>query len=192
MFWTSAPNTVDAVDLEENLSSRKLCGRGVVAAAFALGAALVFTPVALADPSDPSVPGPVQVDMVPMGDNVTPAAVAACAAFAEALDGTSIYYGDFADSFEGSTYADPAVGSSNAVGRTALRQGAGVALEAANTPGLQPEIASPMRSWSMSATAMLVKMGLRIPGDSLNNTANDMNNKANEVQVACAAAGTHA
>ncbi|MDT5323429.1 MAG: hypothetical protein QOF25_581, partial [Mycobacterium sp.] len=46
--------------------------------------------------------------------------------------------------------------------------------------------------WSLGATALLVKMGLRIPGDSLNNTANGMNNNANAVQEACAAAGTHA
>jgi hypothetical protein len=57
---------------------------------------------------------------------------------------------------------------------------------------LQPEIASPMRSWSLGATALLVKMGLRIPGDSLNNTATSMNNNAEQVQEACAAAGTHA
>jgi hypothetical protein len=35
-------------------------------------------------------------------------------------------------------------------------------------------------------------MGLRIPGDSLNNTATQMNAQAGQVQQACAAAGTHA
>ena len=35
-------------------------------------------------------------------------------------------------------------------------------------------------------------MGLRIPGDSLNSTATEMNNQAEKVQEACAAAGTHA
>ena len=45
-------------------------------------------------------------------------------------------------------------------------------MTAANTPGLQPEIADPMRTWSVDATKLLVKMGLRIPGDSLNTTAN--------------------
>jgi len=49
-----------------------------------------------------------------------------------------------------------------------------------------------MRSWSMGATALLVKMGLRIPGESLNTTADGMNNHAAAVQEACAAAGTHA
>jgi hypothetical protein len=65
-------------------------------------------------------------------------------------------------------------------------------MDASNVPGLQPEIAGPMRSWSLGATALLVKMGLRIPGDSLNNTATSMNNNAEQVQEACATAGTHA
>ena len=44
----------------------------------------------------------------------------------------------------------------------------------------------------MSATALLVKMGVRMSGDSLNTTATNMNNDATEVQESCAAAGTHA
>ena len=73
-----------------------------------------------------------------------------------------------------------------------MRESAGVAMSAANTPGLSPDIAEPMRSWSLGATAMWAKMGLRIPGDGLNNTANGMNDNATRVQEACAAAGTHA
>ena len=65
-------------------------------------------------------------------------------------------------------------------------------MDAANTPGLQPDISDPMRVWSLGATKLLVKMGLRIPGDSLNSTATEMNNQAEKVQMACAAAGTHA
>jgi hypothetical protein len=49
-----------------------------------------------------------------------------------------------------------------------------------------------MRSWSLGATALLVKMGLRIPGESLNTTADGMNQNAENVQMACATAGTHA
>ncbi|WP_319456589.1 MULTISPECIES: hypothetical protein [unclassified Mycobacterium] len=177
------------------MRSPQLRGRALGASVIALGMALAFTPLALADPVEPAPgpgPSPIVVEAAPMGDDATPAAVTACGAFAQALDGTSLYFGDFADSLEGSNYSDPAVESSNSVGRTALRQGAGVALEAANTPGLQPEIASPMRSWSMGATAMLIKMGLRIPGESLNTTAEGMNNSATEAQMACATAGTHA
>ena len=64
-------------------------------------------------------------------------AVAACAQFAQVLDGSATYYGEFADSFEGSDYADPAVDSSNSVGRTALREAAGIAMNTSNTPGLR-------------------------------------------------------
>lgn len=180
--------------MEEPLRSPQ---RALAASVTAMGMALAFTPLALADPVEPApapVPGPAPllVEAAPIGDGATPAAVSACASFANALDGTSYYFGDFADSLEGSNYADPAVDSSNAVGRTALRQGAGVVLEASNTPGLQPDIADPMRAWSLGATAMLVKMGLRIPGESLNTTATGMNENAEKVQMACAAAGTHA
>ena len=65
-------------------------------------------------------------------------------------------------------------------------------MQTAGTPGLDPSIADPMRMWSLGASKLLVKMGLRIPGDSLNSTANEMNNQAELVQQACAAAGTHA
>ncbi len=172
----------------------KSCERTLVASAIALGIGLTVTPTALADDiaTDPSSPGPVAVTPADPSDNVTDAAATACGTFAQVLDGSSNYYGDFADSIEGSDYSDPAVDSSNAVGRTALRQSAAVAMDAANTPGLQPEIADPMRIWSLGATKLLVKMGLRIPGEYLNSTATEMNNQAERVQEACAAAGTHA
>jgi hypothetical protein len=169
--------------------------RTMAASIIIFGIGLSCIPVASADGDDQGVtdPGsPVQVAAAPTSDDVNPAAVAACSQFADTLDGTSEYYGEFADAFEGSDYADPAVNSSNATGRTALREGAAAAMDAANTPGLQPEVGDPMRSWSLDATKLLVKMGLRIPGDSLNNTANEMNNDATTVQEACAAAGTHA
>lgn len=160
----------------------------------ALSIGLAAAPVVFADDlvADPSMPGPVQVAAGPTADNADSAALAACAQFAQVLDGSSAYYGDFADAFEGSSYSDPAVSSSNVVGRTALREGASLAMSAANTPGLQPDIANPMRTWSLGATKLLVKMGLRIPGDSLNSTATEMNNQATNAQMACAAAGTHA
>ena len=174
-------------------SSRARFGRLTVSlATIVLGIASPATSFADDVIIDPASPGPVQVATVPTADGADPAAVTACASFAEALDGTSVYYGDFADAIEGSDYADPAVGDSNVVGRTALRQAAAVAMTAAGTPGLQPEIADPMRTWSVDATKLLVKMGLRIPGDSLNTTANEMNDDATKAQEACATAGTHA
>ena len=65
-------------------------------------------------------------------------------------------------------------------------------MQAAQTPGLDPTIADPMRIWSLGATKLLLKMGLRISGESLNSTATEMNNQAEKAQLACAAAGTHA
>jgi len=159
-----------------------------------MGVGLAFVPAAFADDAvvDGAAPDPVQVAPGPTSETADPAALAACAQFAQVLDGSSSYYGDFADSFEGSNYADPAVGSSNEVGRTALRESAGLAMDAANTPGLQPDIADPMRVWSLGAAKLLVRMGLRLPGDGLNSTATEMNTQAEKVQEACAAAGTHA
>jgi hypothetical protein len=160
----------------------------------AFGIGMTVVPAASADDItvDGSASAPVQVAAGPTSDNADPAALQACGQFAEALDGSSTYYGDFADSFEGSSYDDPSVSSSNSVGRTALRQSAATAMTAAQTPGLDPSIADPMRIWSLGATKLLVKMGLRIPGDSLNGTATEMNNQAELVQQACANAGTHA
>ena len=168
--------------------------RSVAASLLALGIGLTVAPAALADDFgvDGQGAGPVQVAAGPTSDSADPAALVACDAFAQVLDTSSSYYGDFADSFEGSDYSDPAVGSSNEVGRTALRQSAGVAMQAAQTPGLDPAIANPMRIWSLGASKLLVKMGLRIPGESLNSTATEMNNQAEQVQQACANAGTHA
>jgi hypothetical protein len=182
--------------LEDTLKSTYVCGHTIAASLVTFGIGVGLAASASADDltSDPSMPDPVQVQVAPAetSDNADPAAVTACDQFAQVLDGASTYYGDFADSFEGSDYNDPAVNDSNAVGRTALRQAAGVAMDASNTPGLSPDIADPMRTWSLGATKLLVKMGLRIPGDSLNSTATEMNNQATSVQEACAAAGTHA
>jgi hypothetical protein len=179
---------------EDILTSFHTCLRASAASMIALGIGFAVLPTAWADDEavDPGSPGPIQVAVAPQSDDATAPAVAACQTFGQVLDGASNYYGSFADSFEGSDYSDPAVQSSNEVGRTALRQAAGTAMDASNVPGLQPEIAGPMRSWSLGATALLVKMGLRIPGDSLNNTATSMNNNAEQVQEACATAGTHA
>ena len=162
-----------------------------VAALALLGFAVGFAPATWADDQDVA-PEPVKIAGVDVSDDADPAAAQACGAFAQVLDGSSYYFGEFADSFEGSTYGDPAVESSGQVGRQAMRESAGTAMNAASTPGLSPDIAAPMRSWSLGATAMWAKMGLRVPGESLNTTANGMNDNATRVQEACAAAGTHA
>jgi hypothetical protein len=154
---------------------------------------MAFLPTAFADEGDAPDPGsPIQEAAAPESDNAQPAAVTACGAFAQALDSAQQYYGDFADSFEGSDYADPAVQSSNEVGRAGLRQAAQVATDAANTPDLDPSIGDPMRAWSGDATRLLVKMAVHIPGTSLDTSVAEMNTDATNAQHACAAAGTHA
>jgi len=180
-------------DLEDILSSFRACERILVASLIASGIGFGCIATASADDGDDTAQNPaVQVNSVPMSDDAGAPAVAACGAFGQALDGASTYYGEFADAFEGTDYNDPGVQNTNEVGRTALRQAAGVAMDAANTPGLDPQIGDPMRSWSVDATKLLIKMGLRIPGDSLNTTATEMNTDATNAQQACAAAGTHA
>jgi hypothetical protein len=187
-------NPARPTTLEETLRSFHPYERALAASFFALGVGLTVVPTASADNvgTDSSSPGQVVVTPVDPSDNVTDGAATACGTFAQVLDDSSNYYGDFADSFEGSSYTDPAVDSSNAVGRTALRQAAAVAMQSASTPGLDPSIADPMRIWSLGASKLVIEMGLRIPGDSLNSTATQMNAQAGQVQQACAAAGTHA
>jgi hypothetical protein len=186
-------NPARPTTLEETLRPSHVYERALAASFFALGVGLTMVPTASADDSGTdSSPGPVVVSPVDPSDNTTESAATACGTFAQVLDDSSNYYGDFADSFEGSDYTDPAVDSSNAVGRTALRQAAAVAMQSAQTPGLDPSIADPMRIWSLGATKLLLEMGLRIPGGTLNDTATQMNTQAALVQKACAAAGTHA
>jgi hypothetical protein len=162
------------------LKSSHVCERALAASLFALGVGLTVVPAASADDvgTDGSSPGPVVVTPADPSENLTDSAASACGTFAQVLDDSSNYYGDFADSFEGSSYSDPAVDSSNAVGRTALRQGAALAMQTAGTPGLDPSIADPMRVWSLGASKLVIEMGLRIPGESLNSTATQMNTQA--------------
>ncbi len=153
-------------------------------------------PVARAtDPPTVSSPAVGQIQAAaPIADDPSPAAVDACGRFAVVLQGTAVYYDNFAEALE--TYEQPeyaeVIRKSNTLSRTALREGAAEALSASNTPGLVPDIASPMRSWSLDATKLLIKMGLRGTGETLDTTVAEMNNNAYTVQLACAAAGTHA
>jgi hypothetical protein len=45
-----------------------------------------------------------------------------------------------------------------------------------------------MRSWSLSAAKLVLVMGVRGGGDTLNSTATDMNTTAHQAQMACATA----
>src|SRR4051812_19918582 len=152
-------------NLVRNMKPSQQCKRALATTLIAMGAGMGFVPAASADDEavgDVPMPDPVQVAAAPTSDDADPAAVAACSQFAEVLEGSSTYYGDFADSFEGSDYNDAAVTSSNVLGRTALRESAALAMNAANTPGLRPDISQPMRVWSLGATKLLVRMGLHM------------------------------
>ncbi|MCB0926565.1 MAG: hypothetical protein U0R77_01810 [Mycolicibacterium insubricum] len=167
------------------------------------------TPVAASTPgpAQPATPaegdapaaatGAAPVGDAPAGDDgAASPAVTACKGFSAALNYAAQNYEDFAYNTAGNgnsvNYSDPTVVSSNQTGRTALRQAAGTAMDAAGTPGLDPAISSPMRSWSLRATKLVLLMGLHGGGNSLNTTATNMNSDARDVQFACAAAGTHA
>ncbi len=131
---------------------------------------------------------------VPAAEEAGPAATA-CPQFAAALDGAATYYGDFADIIDGSArpdYSDPSVSTTAQSGRTALREAASLAMTSARTPGLAPEVADPMRSWSFGATKLLLKMAVRTSGESMNQTATQMNDDATNAQMACVSAGSRA
>lgn len=120
----------------------------------------------------------------------------ACDLFNKAVGYASINYEDFADFSAGSgnsvNYLDPSVGNANVAGRTALRQSAAAALSASTIPGVPPEVSAPMQSWSLNAAKMVLVMGVRGGGDSLNSTATQLNTDAKNAQMACAAAATRA
>ena len=164
-----------------------------------LAAALPAAPVGWSDPATDTGPGggvtspgtPAAVFGVPAEQ---PMAVSdACTRFGEALNLAARSYDEFAYASAGNgdlvDYADQNVARYNVVGRTALREAAASALRAARTPGLPAEVASPMRSWALHATKLLVIMGLRSGGDSLNAAATELNTDAQEAQMACARHG---
>ncbi|MGA5463580.1 hypothetical protein [Mycobacterium sp. NPDC050041] len=163
--------------------------RTQVLPATVLLAALGLAPVAAAEPDavDPAAPvAAAPLDGQPASD--------ACTQFGAALDHAATYYSDFADAIAGDrwTFRDANVVGTNDDARTALRQSAAAAMKAAGTPGLQPEIANPMRAWSVGATKLLLVMGLHGSGDRMNSAAAELNNRATDTQMACAQAGTQA
>lgn len=149
-------------------------------------------------PTDPASPGPTDpaaIDLpvaapLPPGPDPGDPVADACKQFTEALNVAATTYEEFAYASAGNgnvvNYQDPVVDRANQVGRVGLRVAAGAAMDASRTPGLPPEVADPMRSWSLDATKLMIIMGLRGGGDSLNSSANELNTDANNVQTACA------
>lgn len=181
---------------------RRLALVGAFAMALPL---LAGVPVAPADPTDVSPVEPTEAESVASttsdGDLPVPDAglalvetgapmSEACTRFTGALNLAAVNYEEFAYATAGTgdsvNYRDPNVWQSNVIGRTALREAAREALDASRTPGTAPEIASPMRSWSLGATKLLMIMGLRGGGDALNAAATDLNTDAQNTQMACA------
>ena len=152
--------------------------RGCLSTGLLAACALACAPIGAAEPVEP-----------PEADS--PVATA-CSLFDAAISVAAVNYEDFAYATAGSgdyvNYQDPNVLSTNVVGRTALRQAAAAALSASRTDGLPPEVAGPMRTWSLRATKLVVVMGLHGGGDTLNESVNDLNTDANNAQMACARA----
>src|SRR5271165_3338393 len=195
---------------KEMMRSSHACGRTLAASLIAFGVGLAVVPTASADPNDaaqtdaaqtdaPPPPGPGGgpiTSVAPTGGEGDPATSDACKQFAAAMSYTASHYEDFAyDSAGGGNvvnYDDPNVSWDNSAGRAALREAAGTAMQTSTTPGLPPDIADPMQAWSLQATKLVLVMGLRGGGDTLNSTATEMNTDAHNVQMACARAGVHA
>jgi hypothetical protein len=186
------------------MRSSHVCGRALATSLIAFGMGLAVVPTASADPNDAAqtdtpAPGPgtgPPRSVAQASSDANPEAATACKTFAAALNFASVNYEDFAYSIAGNganvDYANPTVVNNSVASKTALRQSAAAAMEAAGTPGLQPEVANPMRAWSMNATKLLLLVAIHANGDALNSAATDLNNNAREAQMACALAGTHA
>ena len=189
------------------MRSFQVRGQTVAAALVAFGVGMVVSPTAFADPAGPDQPQPpAPVDGTLPDAAGAPGAVPDAAAVPGVTVGpTGATQGtdpgaspllnsgdptkDACDLFNRAVnYADETVTNANIAGRTALKQAAGAALNASGIPGAAPEATAPMRSWSLSAAKMVLVMGVRGGGDTLNSTATDMNQTAHEAQVACAVA----
>jgi hypothetical protein len=177
----------------DTMKSRHLHARVLTSSVMAVAFTLIAVPCAAAEPADPASAAPV-TDAAAAAAGPDDATLAGCSRFEGALNLAAIHYSDFADAIAGpeGNFADPLVQNTNVTGRTALREAVAEALAASNTPGLQPQISAPMRAWAMHATKLLVLMGVRGGRDTLNASANEVNQDTSDVQMACAAAGTHA
>jgi hypothetical protein len=187
--------------------------RGLVSVGVAAWiSALALAPVCSADPTGPA-PGPAPAPVAGAEPGLQAAGIEnpnapdvlaappdsggalfdACKLFNAAVNLAAANYEDFAYATAGNgndvNYQDATVQRANAVGRTALRDAAAGALSASNTPGLPPEVADPMRSWSLHATKLLLIMGLHGGGDSLNSNVAQLNTEGHDALMSCATNG---
>ncbi len=176
------------------------------AVAISAAACVCAAPGAADPPGPPPGPAPVPAENVasaapPAGPLAPPAGALrlrgpvaeACRTFDSALSVAAINYQNFSDAAANKSgnvnYRDPSVAYNNVIGRTALRQSAATVLDASRTPGLPPEVSGPMRTWSLDATKLLMRMGLRGGTDSLRGNVAELNTDAQVAKAACAAAG---
>jgi hypothetical protein len=155
-----------------------------------VGVGLAAAPMSAADPGE-LPPAPDSPPIATAEHNMC-AAETACSQFADGLDRAASNYSDFADVTSGNKwrYDDPSVASANVAGRTALREAAAAALHASAIPGPQPEIAGPMRRWSVRAMKLILVMGVRGNNEMTNEAASELNDDAYEAQTGCADAIT--
>lgn len=175
--------------------------RPFVYALAALGVALTAAVPSHADPVEPPAPGPavpgpgnaIQAaqPVEPVDSTAAAAAADACDKFNTIMDYAASGYSDFAENLAGAKgdYSNGLVTATNSGGRSALREAASAANDVANTPGLDPEIATPMHKWSGDAHKLWILMGLRVGVDGVNGKATDLNNDADNVKMGCAHAG---
>jgi len=178
----------------------------LVAVGISVVACVCATPGAADPPGPPPGPAPVPAQNVaaaapPAGPLAPPAGplirgpvAEACVIFDSALSVAAINYQSFSDAAATKSgnlnYQDPSVAYNNVIARTALRQSAATVLDASRTPGLPPEVSGPMQTWSLDATKLLVRMGLRGSTDSLRGNVAELNTDAQVAKAACAAAGS--
>ncbi len=163
----------------------------------AYAAVLVSAPTAASQPPPPPVlPDQTVTAAEPQPVEAAAESVAACRQFARALDTAAASYSEFANVLaigeKNPDYLDPILAANNTYGRTGLREAASIALSASRIPGLRPEVAAPMRSWSMGAMKLMLLMGLHADVDRFNDAANALNTDTEAAQMACAQAGTQA
>ena len=186
------------------MRSSRVCEWTLAASLIACGIGLTVLPAASADPTDttqtdspsPGAGAPPPTAFTAITTAETPAVADACRQFSAATSYAAASYEDFAYATAGTgnfvNYGDPDVQSSGQVGRAGLEKAIATAMSASGTPGLPPDVAAPMNSWSMSATKLLAIMAVHGGGDLLNSTANDLNTDAHNVGLACAANGSRA
>lgn len=148
-------------------------------------------------PADPATPPADPADPVdPPADGLPPLASSgnpvkdACDQFLQAGNVAATAYEEFADASEGPgndlNWGDPEVQRTSVSSRLALRQAASAANQAANVPGLPPEVADPMRSWSFHVNKLFFVVSVRSGRDTINNSVQQVNDDYGTTQQVCA------